>query len=130
MYLTTEQRIYIGGLVAWGNEMAERYKKTSLRVISDVNSEYLTFQVTVYYNKESVFRRLTDNGACGKGIFDRKGNPSEGLKKSLSDIERFCETYHEEQAKLLQEQIDDLTRKIVAIREDRKAVKEAADVEL
>ncbi len=130
MYLTTEQRIYIGGLVAWGNEMAERYKKTSLRVISDVNSEYLTFQVTVYYNKESVFRRLTDNGACGDYIFDRKGNPSEELKKSLSDIERFCETYHDEQAKLLQEQIDDLTRKIVAIREDRKAVKEAADVEL
>lgn len=127
MQLTTDQRLYIGGLLQWGIDLRQRFAKTTLDIRFEV-TDSLAFEVRVY-TYEGCFHRLTDNGTCGQSIFDRKGDPSELLRKSLSDIENYVENYHANQEAELAKQVSSLNERIEQLRKDRKAV-QPAEVEL
>lgn len=127
MQLTTDQRLYIGGLLQWGIDLRQRFAKTTLEICFDVTSR-LEFQVDVY-NTDGGFHRVIGNGACGQSIFDGKGNPSETLRRSLSEIEACVNNYHANQEAELAKQVSSLNARIEQLRKDRKAV-QPAEVEL
>ena len=126
MNLTNEHRIYIGGLLEWGGNLREKYAKTSLKVCFHVDDE-LNFGVSVY-TREPNFHRLTDNGALGISIFDRKGKPTDELKSSLDNIERYLQTYHENQEAELQKQVIALNAQLLKLRDERAAIRPEPEV--
>lgn len=126
MNLTNEQRIYIGGLLEWGGNLREKYAKTSLKVCFGINDD-LNFAVYVYH-REPNFHRLTDNGALGIRIFDRNGKPTDELKSSLDNIERYLQTYHENQEAELQKQVIALNAQLLKLRDERAAIRPEPEV--